>query len=64
MAVSVGDKVLLPEYGGQAITLDGDEFHLFREDDILVSTLSCRALCQLMIVRPSDGAVQSDVLAH
>ena len=27
-----------------AITLDGDEFHLFREDDILVSTLLPR-LC-------------------
>ena len=36
MAVEVGDKVLLPEYGGQAITLDGEEMHLFREDDILV----------------------------
>jgi|EP01043_Picozoa_sp_COSAG02_P032948 chaperonin GroES len=44
MGVAVGDKVLLPEYGGQAITLDGDDFHLFREDDILVSAISCRAL--------------------
>ena len=44
MAVAVGDKVLLPEYGGQAITLDGDDYHLFREDDILVSAISCCAL--------------------
>ena len=44
MGVAVGDKVLLPEYGGQAITLDGDDYHLFREDDILVSAISCRHL--------------------
>lgn len=35
MSVSEGDKVLLPEYGGHSIKLDNDEFHLFRNDDIL-----------------------------
>ncbi|CCI41361.1 unnamed protein product [Albugo candida] len=32
---AVGDKVLLPEYGGSLVKLDGDEFHLFRDEDIL-----------------------------
>jgi chaperonin GroES len=27
--------VLLPEYGGQKIELNDEEYHLFREDDIL-----------------------------
>ncbi|KAJ8713350.1 hypothetical protein PYW07_013720 [Mythimna separata] len=35
--VKVGDKVLLPEYGGTKVSLENDEkeYHLFRESDIL-----------------------------
>lgn len=32
---SVGDKVLLPEYGGLKIKLDGEDVYLFRNDEIL-----------------------------
>lgn len=32
---AVGDKVLLPEYGGSLVKLGVDEFHLFRDEDIL-----------------------------
>ncbi|GMI34493.1 hypothetical protein TrCOL_g13445 [Triparma columacea] len=35
MNVKVGDKVLLPEYGGMKIELDGEEKFLYRESDIL-----------------------------
>merc|ERR1711973_976033 len=35
MGVEVGDKVLLPEFGGTKITLDDKEFTLFREHDIV-----------------------------
>jgi len=35
MAVSVGDKVLLPEYGGNNITIGEEDFTLFRDEDIL-----------------------------
>lgn len=35
MAVSVGDKVLLPEFGGSKLELDGEEFQVFRETDIV-----------------------------
>merc|ERR1712226_1658584 len=35
MSVSVGDKVLLPEYGGSKLEMDGEEFQLFRETDIV-----------------------------
>lgn len=31
----VGDKVLLPEYGGHQVKVGEDEFHLYREEDIL-----------------------------
>lgn len=55
MGVSVGDKVLLPEYGGQAIKLDGEELHLFREDDILVSTSQLRPL-PVAAPAPADDA--------
>jgi chaperonin GroES len=30
-----GDVVLLPTYGGSEVKVDGEELHLFREDDIL-----------------------------
>lgn len=30
-----GDSVLLPEYGGVKVEVDGEEMYLFREDDIL-----------------------------
>ena len=35
MSVSVGDKVLLPEFGGTEVKLGDDTFHLFRDEDIL-----------------------------
>ena len=35
MNVAIGDKVLLPEYGGTKIELEGEEKFLFREMDIL-----------------------------
>uniref|UniRef100_UPI0039802D29 co-chaperone GroES family protein n=1 Tax=Salmonella sp. s54395 TaxID=3159664 RepID=UPI0039802D29 len=35
MIVSVGDRVLLPEYGGTKVEIEDKEFHLFREGDIL-----------------------------
>ena len=39
MSVAVGDKVLLPEYGGAKLEMEGEEFQLFRESD-LVAKLS------------------------
>lgn len=35
VSVAVGDKVLLPEYGGMSVKLDGEEAFLFRNDEIL-----------------------------
>ena len=35
MTVKVGDKVLLPEYGGLAVKLDGEEGFIFRNDELL-----------------------------
>jgi len=34
-SVAAGDKVLLPEYGGLQVKLDGEELYLFRNDEIL-----------------------------
>jgi len=33
--VSVGDKVLLPEYGATLVKLEDEEYHLLRGGDIL-----------------------------
>uniref|UniRef100_A0A7S2DSP8 Uncharacterized protein n=1 Tax=Octactis speculum TaxID=3111310 RepID=A0A7S2DSP8_9STRA len=33
--VAVGDKVLLPEYGGSVVKIGDEEFTLFREQEIL-----------------------------
>ena len=35
MCVAVGDKVLLPEFGGNKIEVDCEEFQMFRETDIV-----------------------------
>lgn len=34
-SVKKGDKVLMPQYGGQTIKLDEKEYQIMREDDIL-----------------------------
>ncbi|XP_064647577.1 10 kDa heat shock protein, mitochondrial-like [Lineus longissimus] len=34
-SVKVGDKILLPEYGGTTVKLEEKEYHLFRDTDIL-----------------------------
>jgi len=33
--VKVGDKVLLPKYGGTEVKIDDKEFQLVREEDLL-----------------------------
>ena len=35
VSVAVGDKVLLPEFGGLLIKMDGEDVFLFRNDEIL-----------------------------
>ena len=34
-SVKVGDKVLLPEYGGTKVVLEEQEYFLFRDGDLL-----------------------------
>lgn len=33
--VSVGDRVLISQYGGTSITIDGEDYTVLREDDII-----------------------------
>ncbi|EGG01028.1 chaperonin 10-like protein [Melampsora americana] len=35
MEVKEGDKVLLPSYGGQSIKVGEEEYHLFRDSEIM-----------------------------
>lgn len=35
LSVKEGDNVLLPEYGGSKVTVDGKEMYLYRDDDLL-----------------------------
>uniref|UniRef100_F1L2Q0 10 kDa heat shock protein, mitochondrial n=1 Tax=Ascaris suum TaxID=6253 RepID=F1L2Q0_ASCSU len=35
MAVKVGDRVLLPEYGGTKVVVEEKEYYIFREADIM-----------------------------
>ncbi|KAG7503718.1 10 kDa heat shock protein, mitochondrial isoform X2 [Solea senegalensis] len=35
VSVKVGEKVLLPEYGGTKVVLDNKDYFLFRDGDIL-----------------------------
>lgn len=34
-SVKTGDKVLLPEWGGNSVKIGEKEYHIFRNDDIL-----------------------------
>ncbi|MGQ9706670.1 MAG: co-chaperone GroES [bacterium] len=40
MEVKVGDKVIFGKYAGTEITIDGKEFLIMREDDILAILVS------------------------
>ena len=35
MGVTVDDKVLLPQYGGNEVTIEDEELMLFRDEDIM-----------------------------
>ena len=35
MSVAVGDRVLMPEWGSNKLEMDGQEFHVIRETDIV-----------------------------
>ena len=35
MSVKVGDKVIIPKYGASKVKLDGNEYLIMREEDIL-----------------------------
>ena len=35
LAIELGDKVLLPEFGGTEIDLEGEKFQLYRDLDFL-----------------------------
>ena len=34
-SLTVGDRVLLPEYDGAKVKFDGDQFDVYREDEII-----------------------------
>ena len=35
MSVAVGDRVLMPEWGSNKLEMEGEEFHVIRETDIV-----------------------------
>eukprot|EP00919_Chromeraceae_sp_WS-2016_P046428 GHVR01110261.1.p1 GENE.GHVR01110261.1~~GHVR01110261.1.p1 ORF type:complete len:105 (+),score=14.67 GHVR01110261.1:88-402(+) len=35
VAVSIGDVVVVPEYGGMTLNVDGEDLHVFRDEDII-----------------------------
>lgn len=35
VSVSEGDTVVVPEYGGMPLKLDEEEFHVFRDEDLI-----------------------------
>jgi chaperonin GroES len=35
MVVGVGDRVLLPEYGGQKVKINEQEFYIYRDTEIV-----------------------------
>lgn len=45
-SVSIGEKVLLPEYGGTKINFDDKEYYIFRDGDILGKFLDSESAAQ------------------
>uniref|UniRef100_A0A6U9KDB2 10 kDa chaperonin n=1 Tax=Zooxanthella nutricula TaxID=1333877 RepID=A0A6U9KDB2_9DINO len=35
MAVKVGDTVVIPKYGGSMLKFESEEYHVYREEDIM-----------------------------
>jgi len=35
VSVKPGDTVVIPEYGGMQLKFDNEEYHVFRDDDIV-----------------------------
>jgi len=35
MCIAVGDKVILPDFGGNKLEVDGEEYQIYRETDIV-----------------------------
>merc|ERR1719335_1265913 len=35
MATGVGDTVIIPKYGGAEIELEGEKYHIYRDEDIV-----------------------------
>mmetsp|Transcript_58339 Transcript_58339/g.116853 ORF Transcript_58339/g.116853 Transcript_58339/m.116853 type:complete len:103 (+) Transcript_58339:89-397(+) len=35
MATKIGDTVIIPKYGGSELTLDSEEYHIYRDEDIV-----------------------------
>ena len=40
LSVTIGDEVIYGKYGGSDIEVDGDEFKILRESDILAKVIS------------------------
>ncbi len=40
LSVAIGDEVIFGKYGGSEVEVDGDEFKIFRESDILAKVVS------------------------
>ncbi|KAF4687839.1 10 kda heat shock protein [Perkinsus olseni] len=40
ISVQPGDKVIIPEFGGMNLKLDGEDFQVFRDDDIVGKIVS------------------------
>ncbi|EER13274.1 groes chaperonin, putative, partial [Perkinsus marinus ATCC 50983] len=43
ISVQPGDKVIIPEFGGMNLKLDGEDFQVFRDDDIVGKIVSQQA---------------------
>eukprot|EP00746_Dinoflagellata_sp_MGD_P011867 gnl/MRDRNA2_/MRDRNA2_125069_c0_seq1.p2 gnl/MRDRNA2_/MRDRNA2_125069_c0~~gnl/MRDRNA2_/MRDRNA2_125069_c0_seq1.p2 ORF type:complete len:103 (+),score=21.54 gnl/MRDRNA2_/MRDRNA2_125069_c0_seq1:90-398(+) len=35
MSVKVGDKVVIPQYGGTECKFDGEDYHIYRDEDMV-----------------------------
>ena len=40
LSVSIGDEVIYGKYGGSEVEIDGDEYKILRESDILAKVVS------------------------
>ncbi|XP_039396507.1 10 kDa heat shock protein, mitochondrial-like [Mauremys reevesii] len=64
VSVKVGEKILLPEYGGTKVVLEDKEYYLFRDGDILGESMWTKFLKWLQYHEVVHSTKSAEIFFH